>query len=124
MSPLYVSEDEHGDLSLSGEEICRGSTSPVILDDPRLWDAYCDACRMMHKAAQAVRAALRVPAQPVTPETLTMEKIAQVRQWAQANGRRGLHADAVRCEGDDAPLGAMRRICAHLNRGSSEPCLP
>jgi len=62
--------------------------------------------------------ALKVPPQPVTPETLTMRQIADVKIWSTENNRKGLHADASRCESarGDMPLGAMRRICQHLNK--------
>ncbi len=115
--PLYVLEDDNGDLFLSCEETCGESTSAVILDDPALWDAYFVACRAMNKARKAVRDALRAP---VTPETLTMRQIADVKAWATEKGRKGLRADALRCEaGSDAPAGAMRRICAHINAATT-----
>ncbi len=115
---LYVLSDENGDLFLSDEQICRGSTSPVVLRDTRLWDAYSDACRAANKARAAVEHALECMPQPVTPATLTMRQISDAKQWAQENGRKGLLADATRCESassGDPPLGAMRRVCKHLN---------
>src|SRR5678816_331239 len=36
-TPLYVLEDERGDLYLSNESTCRESTSPVVLEDDNLW---------------------------------------------------------------------------------------
>ena len=62
--PLYVLEYEHGDLFLSGEETCRESTSPVMLTNTKLWDAYVEACNKMNRARRAVVDALRVPSPP------------------------------------------------------------
>lgn len=120
-TPLYVLEDERGDLYLSNESTCRESTSPVVLEDDNLWDEYVHACRAMNRLANRVRSALKIPPRPVTPETLTMRQIADVKRWAADNGRKGLHADAVRCESRDAPLGAMRRICKHINDTTTRP---
>lgn len=119
--PLYVLEDENGDLFLSTEETCGDSSSPVELHDHSLWDAYWAACRAMNKAKQAVRSALLVP---LTQETLTIYQIDTVKRWAEENGKRGLYADAVRCEVDgleNAPHGAKRRICAHLKQIGKTP---
>ena len=120
---LYVLSDENGELFLTDAEGCRDSTSPVMLRDTKLWDAYADACRAVNKARAAVEAALECVPQPVTLETLTMRQISDVRRWAADNGRKGLYADAVRCEtasAGDLPLGAMRRVCKHLNRGGAK----
>lgn len=113
---MFVLEDEHGDLFLSDEATCADSASPVMLHDASLWDAYVDACRRCNAARRAVIDALRAR---VTPETLTMRQIADVKQWASKNGRKGLLADAIRCEkSGDAPMGAMRRICKHINEAT------
>lgn len=60
-APLWVLEDENGDLFLSTEATCGESTSPVRLDDVHLWDAYFDACRKANMAKHAVIAALHIP---------------------------------------------------------------
>lgn len=59
--PLYVLQDENDDLFLSTEATCGESTSRVVLDDHRLWDAYYEACCAMNRARRAVVDALRVP---------------------------------------------------------------
>ncbi len=117
--PLYVLEDEHGDLFLSSAEVCSESSSKTVLHDHALWDAYFAACVAANKARRAVLNALHHPWRETTPETLTMRQIADVKQWASENGRKGLYADAIRCEtAGDVPMGAMRRICKHINEST------
>lgn len=125
--PFYVVRDDRGDLFLCDAAECVDVTMPVELHDPRLWAAYVSACLAMHKARKAVEDALVAPWKDVIPETLTMKQISEVHQWALENDKKGLHADAVRCESSSPPVGAMRRICAYLNarRGAltRDPCV-
>lgn len=61
--PLFVREDEHGELFLDDNTPTDlDLNNSIVLDDTTLWDAYVAACQAQRKAAQGVLRNLRKPA--------------------------------------------------------------
>ena len=61
--PLFVREDEHGELFLyDNTPTDLDLNNSIALDDVALWDTYVAACRAQQEAAQGVLSNLRKPA--------------------------------------------------------------